>query len=438
MVLMFGICFAVYIKSVNAEHIMDIKISPKNTNKTHKLLITAFILIAVVSMSFWSFSQPNASQRVPRDQIWTDTIKRGDLVIQVEGFGKLKSKEQRLLSAPDNAIVEKIILKPGALVTKGSVIALLSNPQIAQQVKDANRVLANAKTSYLQLELNQKREILFQQAQHEKLLSELEIAELKVAAEQALVTKGIVSELTFKRSQLNYRQLSRRIKIEKSRLKQLSAVHQKELEIAQGTIAQQAEQVAVIEDRFNKLTVKAGINGVVQALPIELGQSVNMGEQIALVGSVDSLYAMINVSQSDIEQVAINQVVSIDTRAGTVAGKVSRINPLVKQGMIAIEVSITGKLPNNARPELNVDAIIAIGLLTNTTYIKKPVNVTAGMKTSLFQLLPNSSQAKKINITFGQESDEYIEIVSQVEATDTFILSDMSRWKDVRKVTITD
>jgi len=417
---------------------MDIKISPKNTNKNNKLVITAFMVIAIVGISFWSFSQPSANQKIPRNQIWTDTIKHGDLAIQVEGFGKLKSKEQRLLSAPDNAIVEKIILKPGSLVNKDSVIALLSNPQITQQVKNANRILANEKTTYLQLELNQKREILSQQAQQEELLSELEIAELKVAAEQALVTKGIVSELTFKRSQLNYRQLSRRIIIEKSRLKQLSSVHQKELEIAQGKIAQQAEQVAVIEERFKKLTVKAGINGVVQALPIELGQSVNMGEQIALVGSVDSLYAMINISQSAIEQVTINQVVSIDTRAGIVAGMVSRINPLVKQGMIAIEVSITGTLPNNARPELNVDAIIDIGLLTNTTYIKKPVNVTAGMKTSLFQLLPNSSQAKKIDITFGQESDEYIEIVSQVKPTDTFILSDMSRWKDVKKVTITD
>ncbi|NQZ83787.1 MAG: HlyD family efflux transporter periplasmic adaptor subunit, partial [Colwellia sp.] len=180
------------------------------------------------------------------------------------------------------------------------------------------------------------------------------------------------------------------------------------------------------------------ISGVVQALPVELGQSVNLGEQIALVGSIDSLYAMINVSQSDMEQVAINQVVSIDTRAGTVAGVVSRINPVVKQGMIAIEVSLTGKLPNNARPELNVDAIIAIGLLTNTTYIKKPVNVTAGMKTRLFRLLPDSSQAEQVNITFGQESDEFIEIISNVKPADTFILSDMSRWKDTNKITITD
>jgi HlyD family secretion protein len=415
---------------------MDITVSPKVANQNRRMIIVALIAIAVVGTSLWSFSQPGGGQKVSKSALWTDTIKRGDLAIEVEGFGKLKSKQQRLLSAPDNAIVEDIILKPGALVTKDSIIARLSNPQIAQQVKDANRLLTNTKTSYLQLELNQKRESLSQQAQQEQLLSELEVAELKVAAEKTLFTKGIVSALTYKRSQLDYRQLSRRITIEKSRLTQLSEVHQKERDIAQDAIAQQAEQVAVIEDRFSKLTVKAGINGVVQALPVELGQSVNLGDQIALVGSVDSLYAMINVSQSDMAQVAIAQIVHVDTRAGTVAGVVSRINPVVKQGMIAVEVTLTGTLPNNARPELNVDAIISIGLLSNTTYIKKPVNVTVGMKSTLFRLLPNTSQAQKVEITFGQASDEFIEIVSHVNPTDTFILSDMSRWKDTHQITI--
>jgi len=417
---------------------MDIKITPTVVNKNKRLFINSAIVMVAVGISVWSFSQPSGSEQISQSEFWTDTIKRGDLTMEVEGFGKLKSKQQRLLSAPDDAVVEEIILKPGSLVTKDSVIVQLSNPRLSQQVKDANRVLTNTQTRYLQLELNQKREILSQQAQQEQLLSELEMAQLKVVAEKKLFNQGIVSELTYKRSQLNYRQLSRRLIIEKSRLKQLSEVHDKALEVAKDTIAQQLEQVSVIENRFAKLTVKAGINGVVQALPVELGQSVTLGEQIALVGSVDDLYAMINVSQSDMAQVVLNQAVTIDTRGGIVAGVVSRINPVVKQGMIDVEVALTGKLPLNARPELNVDAIISIGLLANTTYIKKPVNVTADMKSTLFKLLPNKTQAQQINITFGQESDEFIEILSDVKINDTFILSDMSPWKDISIITIKD
>lgn len=312
---------------------MDIKTTEKKKKQLQQPILLVMLVIVIIAGSLWSFNQPSASEKISSSQVWTDAVKQGDIELSVEGYGKLKSKVQRLLSTPANATVEEILLKPGSLVTVDSIIVRLSNPAISQQVKDARRELKNAKTGYLQLELNQQREILAQQAQQEQLMSELEIAELKVIAEERLVEKGIVSELTFKRSQLNFRQLSRRINIEKQRLAQLTQVHQKELDIAQDTIEQQDEMLLVINDKFEKLTVRAGINGVVQSLPVELGQSVVMGEKIALVGSIDRLYAMLSVSQSDMEFIALNQLVKIDTRSGITTGVVSRINPVVEQGI---------------------------------------------------------------------------------------------------------
>lgn len=417
---------------------MDI-IKPAGTNQTKRRpIIFALALVLIVCISLWGFNQPAGSQKVARDQIWTSQIQQGELALQVEGYGKLKSKEQRLLSAPANAIVEEIVLKPGALVTKDSVIVRLSNPEIKQQVKDASRELANLKNSYLQLELNQKREILAQQASQEELLSKLEIAQLKVEAEQKLVAKGIVSELTFKRSQLDHRQLSRRIDIEGSRLNQLRQVHIKELDIQQDKIAQQQEQLAVISERFEKLTVKAGLNGVLQNLPIELGQSVALGQQVALVGSVNELYAMINISQAQMAQIKINQPTIIDTREGKIEGFVSRISPVIEQGSVAVEIALTSELPNNARPELNVDGVISIGSISNALYLKKPVNAARGLQTKLFRIAPNSSQAELVNITYGQESGEFIEVLDGAQLADTFILSDMSRWQDSPTIAITN
>jgi HlyD family secretion protein len=416
---------------------MDIKTPEKKKKQLQQPMVLAMLAIVVIASSLWSFNQPSASEKVSSSQVWTDIVKQGDIELSVEGYGKLKSKEQRLLTTPANATVEEILLKPGSLVTVDSIIVRLSNPAISQQVKDARRELKNAKTGYLQLGLNQQREILAQQAQQEQLMSELEIAELKVTAEESLVEKGIVSKLTFKRSQLNFRQLSRRIKIEKKRLAQLTSLHQKELDIAQDTIEQQDEMLLVINEKFEKLTVRAGINGVVQSLAVELGQSVVMGEQVALVGSIDQLYAMLNVSQSDMEFIELNQIVKIDTRSGVTTGMVSRINPVVEQGMVAIEINITGDLPNNARPELNVDGVISTGTLTNVMYIKKPVNASSGSKTTLFKMNEEANHAEQVDIVYGRESGEFIQIASGAHFQDSFILSDMSRWKESSVITIT-
>lgn len=274
---------------------MDIKISTEQKPiNLQKIWIMGAVLV-VVMLSFWVMNQPSGADKVAKNQIWTGIVKLGDLALEVEGYGKLKSKHQRLLTTTTHATVEEILLKPGSLVTKNSIIARLSNPELSQKVREVKRSYNHAKATYLQAELKQKREVLAHQAFQEQLKSELEIAQLKMQAEEKLMKKGIVSELTFKRSELNHRQLSRRITIEKKRLAQLKEVHLQELAIEQDNIEQQKENVDVVTQQFNRLTVRAGIDGVVQNLAVELGQSVGMGEQIALVGSVDSLFAMINV-----------------------------------------------------------------------------------------------------------------------------------------------
>jgi len=415
---------------------MDIRKSTevKSSKPARNWVIIAVIAVSVISV--WAFKQPSGAEKIPKNQIWTDTVKLGDLNVEVEGYGKLKSKQQRLLTAPANATVEEILLKPGSLVTEDSVIARLSNPKISQQVKAAKRNYSNAKANFSKVALKQKRELLAHQALQEQLMSELELAELKMAAEEKLVKKGIVSELAFKRSKLNHRQLSRRITIEKTRLDQLHEVHQQELTIEQDSIEQQKENMAVITEQFNRLTVRAGIDGVVQNLTVELGQSVALGEQVALVGSVDSLFAMLNVSQSDIDLITINQPVQIDTRGGTVTGNIQRINPLIKQGMISIEVIITGELPSNARPDLNVDGVISVGTLSQVMYIKKPINASTGMKTQLFRVDKTQEQAQQVPISYGQESGEYIQILNGALENETYILSDMSRWENSAEISI--
>ena len=268
---------------------MDIKISTEQKPiNLQKIWIMGAVLV-VVMLSFWVMNQPSGADKVAKNQIWTGIVKLGDLALEVEGYGKLKSKHQRLLTTTTHATVEEILLKPGSLVTKNSIIARLSNPELSQKVREVKRSYNHAKATYLQAELKQKREVLAHQAFQEQLKSELEIAQLKMQAEEKLMKKGIVSELTFKRSELNHRQLSRRITIEKKRLAQLKEVHLQELAIEQDNIEQQKENVDVVTQQFNRLTVRAGIDGVVQNLAVELGQSVGMGEQIALVACTRTL-----------------------------------------------------------------------------------------------------------------------------------------------------
>ncbi|OUS28074.1 hypothetical protein A9Q98_08015 [Thalassotalea sp. 42_200_T64] len=416
---------------------MDVKIKQTKTNKASKTKLMLFAGICALSVFSWLALQPSGAHKVSADNIWSARVQQGDLAVQVQAYGKLKSKAQRLLTAPADAVVDEIVLKPGAIVTADTILLRLSNPEIEQLVKDTRRERENRLTNNRQLMINQQSELLSRQASLEMLLSDLELAKLKVEAETPLVANGIISTINFKRSELEQRQLSRRYHIEQQRLAQLKQLHQENLLIAKDRIEQQTEQVAVLKQKFDRLTVRAGIDGVLQNLPLELGQSVSVGQQLALVGSMDKLIATLTVAQSQMQKIQLHQKVSIDTRAGLVAGTISRIDPVVVQGSIQVDVELTGELPKNSRPELNINGTIFTASLHNVYYLKKPVNAQSGGIGTLFKLQPDSSVAQAVNVTYGEETGEFIQILTGVNSGDSFILSDMSRWQDLAQITIT-
>lgn len=414
---------------------MDIKRERKQPEWFSKrILLIGLILSGLLG---WIVLQPGNASKVAKENIWSAQVRQGDLALQVNGFGRLKSQVQRLLTAPTNALVEEILLRPGALVEADSVILRLSNPEMEQQVRDARRELENRQSQYRQLLINQEREILTQKATLADLRSKLELATVRVEAEQQLYRDGIVSGLDFKRSTTERKQFEQRLQIEQQRLMQLGKGHLETLDIARQKIDQQHEQLEVISNRFERMTVRAGMQGVLQQLPVELGQNVAIGEQVALVGSMKQLKAQLQVPQSQVQQLAIGQVVDIDTRGGQVEGEISRIDPVIQQGSVLVEVKIDDPLPDNARPEMTIDGVIHTGMLSDTLYLKKPVGARPQSMMQLFRL-HNDDTAEAVNISLGAETGEFIQIIAGATAGESYILSDMSRWQDQTTISIKD
>lgn len=415
------------------DQVMDVVVKPK---KQYKRQVIGFALLSfVVLICIWLFMQPSHAQQIKVNDIWSDSVKQGELSLQVSGFGRLKSKKPRLLTAKSQATVDEIVLKPGAEVTPDSVILKLSDPHISQAVRDAKRALTDSKNQHLQTQINQKRELLSQQAEQARLQAELESAELEANAQEQLVSKGIVSNIDYQRTKLLARQLKRRLEIEATRISQLKELHSANLTISNSNILAQQEALDLVQQQQDDLTVKAGIHGVVQSLSVELGQAVNLGEQLALVGSSTDLYALLNVSQSKMQSIKLAQKVSIDTRRGQINGEVIRIDPVINNGNIQVEVALTGELTDNARPELNIEGTIAVGNLKKALFIKKPVNVKAFSTATLFKLTDNN-QAVATQIQFGAATDTQIQILAGAEPHEQFILSDMTRWQAHTQVAI--
>lgn len=408
---------------------MDVKVSSaRNIHKKHYFLAVA---VGVISLScLWLFSQPSASRTVSADKLWFDQVKQGSLVLEVTGFGVLESKVQRFLTASSEAVIEEILLKPGAKVSPDSVILQMSNPSIGQALVQAELALNAEKGKLKQLKLTQERAMLEASNQQTELELDLKVAKIRLDAETKLASSGVVTQLTLLETQAEVNKLSGRLVNSRKSLSQLKRVNAQSLQIQQELIDEKQSLLTLAHERMARLQVKAGIHGVLQALPVELGQSVSVGTQLALVGGTDELMAVIQVPQRDVQGMTPNMAASIDTRGGVAEGVVRRIDPVVTDGNVEVEITLIGDLPENARPSLNVEAKIRLGALDNILYINAPVNSAQHSKQQVFKVNDQNQTAQLTLLEFGAKSGQFIEIKSGALLNDRFILSDMQKYSD--------
>lgn len=388
-----------------------------------KWLVAAGVVVA--GAVFFVLNQSGAEAEVKRSSLVFGTVKKGDLEVVIEGFGKLESNHAQMLTAESQATVKTILLKPGAPVSQGDIILTMQNPELGQQYEHESQVLAEMQANLRQLKLNQQREWLNEQASLAETEATYEAAVLKKSVEQELVDSGIVAQLTYKESILKEKQLSKRLNIYKSRAEQLKQVHLEAVNIQLERLKQQQGKLDSAKRKLANLEVKADMDGVVQTLEVELGQSLTPGQEIARIGSVTDLVAMIKVPQSMARQVELGQKAVIDTRQHEIEGTVARIDPVVKDNSVNIEIKLPEQLPDSARVATTVDGRIIADKLTGVIYLERPSNVSANSRGVLFSLDNDGANANAKKLRYGRQAGRYIEIVSGAKIGEQYILSQL-------------
>ena len=407
------------------ENIMDVvKTKKPSSFKPTKGNMLLGLIVVIGVLVYFAVSK-NGAVSVEREDLLIESVQQGDLAVIIEGYGALTSDKQQLITSFSAATVKEIVLKPGAQVIANSVIVRLENPELVLQVENSEQELIQVQANLRQLKLNNQREILNESANLAEITARFDAASLKRTAEQKLVEQGIVSQLTFQQSALDEKQLKQRIAILKQRIEQLKLVHDESVNIQAERIKQQQGRLNIAESRLEKLTVRAGFDGVLQRLSVELGQSLASGQEVALIGSVTDLIALIRVPQSQAQLITIGKVAIIDTRRDKIEGVVTRIDPVVDNNTVEIEIALPASLPASARPQLSVDGIIVADTLQNITYIRRPAGAKSNTSVSLYRL-DTQGNATSQELRFGVQAGQFIQILSGASAGEQFITSDLS------------
>ncbi|MBQ4878602.1 HlyD family efflux transporter periplasmic adaptor subunit [Pseudoalteromonas luteoviolacea] len=392
------------------------------------------VVCASVLGGVFHFTSSSSSTSLQQNSLIVATVQRGDLAIQVDGYGVLRSNQQKLLTAQSSATVSEILLRPGAVVTPDSVILRMQDPDLKQSIETARMALEEQEANLRRQKLANQRERLSEKATQAQLESQYQSLVLRRKAQQVLRDQGVIPAIDVQTAELEEQQLGARFELQRQRITQLAQLHQEDIEISQQQINQARSNLARLEQRAQQLEVTAGISGTIQRLAVELGQSVSAGQELAQVGSNSDLQALIRVPQSKAEQIKVGQSATIDTRRERVPAAVTRITPQVQDGTIEVELSFTEGVPESARPELSVEAEILTNQLSNALYVERPANKQAHSATELYII--DGDQAVATAVRFGEDAGRHLQILQGAQENQRVILSDMTQHSEHKAITL--
>ncbi|HTX34666.1 MAG TPA: efflux RND transporter periplasmic adaptor subunit [Bryobacteraceae bacterium] len=380
-----------------------------------------------------------AAPGVEYSTLWPDTVKRGPITLEVRGLGTLVPEDTMLITATTDARIDRILIRPGTPVRADSVVMIMSSPDLQTQLMTDEYALKAAQADLDNLKVTLEKALLDMQSTEAQVASDYATAKLEADRDDALAKANLLPAMDAQISEVKAKELATRLDIEKKRLATYAASEEAQLGSQKVKVDQARAEYELKKSQADQLKVKAGFDGMLEALPaplnpVEEGQKVTAGTPLGKVAQPSHLKAELKIAETQVKDIAIGQPAVIDTRLagngwdGLIHGHVSRIDPSILNGTVTVDVALKGPLPPVLRPDLSVDGTIQEAKLDDVIYVGRPVFGQQDSTVQLFRVDPDGKYANKVKVTFGRSSVNTIQIVDGLKVGDKVILSDMSAY----------
>ena len=413
----------------------------KQQKRKRQILLSAVVIVIIAAVTMGVYRLRPAAPTVERGTVWTDSVKRGPMLRQVRGVGSLVPSQEAVLQIPaetEATVVRIRVLPGGSPVKADTVLVDMSNPQVEQAAVDAQLQWKAAVADYQSQKMKLESDLMNQRAGAATVKADYTQAELQAQTDKALYDLGVISGLAYKASKGKSDELTTRNSLEDQRLVSSQKAIDSQLAELQAKVDEMRVLAELKQKQLDALKVRAGIDGILVELPLQVGQHVLPGAMLAKVVQPNHLMAQLKIAETQARDVQPGEPASVDTHNGVISGTVMRVDPGVQNGTVTVDVKLTGELPKGARPDLSVDGTVDLERLDNVLYVGRPAFGQENSTISLFKIGPDGHAAERVPVKVGRASVNSIQIVDGLREGDTVVLSDMSRWDNTDRIRLQD
>ncbi|MDP3517588.1 MAG: HlyD family efflux transporter periplasmic adaptor subunit [Pseudohongiella sp.] len=417
---------------------MDIIKTPIKTPLWRRFWYAPLLAAALGAALLMGGKYRNVSYLVAEESILIDTVTAGELLVSVRGYGQLSSRDVVWIGAETQGRVSRILAKPGDPVNAGDVLVELVNPQLLQDLRDADLEFSAQRADMRASEVARETGLLDLQAEAASAEIDYQTAKMDLDAKTELLSQGlqVISRLDYERTQLSVQKFRQRWDLQQRRVTQIEQSMQANREAEQARLLQTENELQKIRDLVTNLSVVASVGGIVQEMTLQLGQQVGPDQNITRIARPDQLVADVQIQELQVNDIIIGMPATVDTRTSKIHGKVSRIDPAVVDGSVLVEIELEGPLPQEVRPELNIEANINITSIPDTLSVRRPVFARPNSQSTVYRLNAAGDIAEQVTVRYGAASTNVIEVLEGLGVGDRIIVSDPDSFNTHERILI--
>jgi HlyD family secretion protein len=385
--------------------------------------VIALLALSALGATFLPARDPAAAASA--SSLVLARVERGDLERAVRAPGVVVPIEIRYIAARVEGRVETKPIEAGAKVHPDTLVLQMSDPTLSRDLDTARIELEVLESQSLVLEKQLNADLLAQEAVIADYELGLENARVNMEANQGV--RDLISGLVVRESEIATERFARLVEIEKQRLVSLRELQTARLEANRAELRRGRRQLQLSQELVDALSVRAGIEGTLQDLPVEVGQQIAVSAVIARVAG-ERYKIELRVQEQQAKEIDVGQKAEISAGGQQATGRVSRVDPSVQDGTVLVTVLFDDEQLVGARPDLRVQGLIETAFVADTLVLQRPVFSEERSSLELFVVNGEGTAAERRAVELGLASTDRVQVLGGLSEGDTVIVSDVSRF----------
>ena len=398
-----------------------------------KRTVISLLLVSAIA-ALLIFGPAWVKPSLSRNRIRTAKVESGSIEASITASGTVVPEFEQVLSSPIDARVLKILKRPGDLLARGTPILQLDVSTSILAVEKINQQIELKLNSQAKARLDLESTLNNLQSQLEAKKLDYQSLKASTARNRELFKSGLQAEDKLREVEL---------------LEEKAALELKQLETAKKTaqlstktqlegIALELRQLEKERDEAKRqlelATTKSDRNGVLTWVVLEEGATVPKGSVIARIADLNSFRIDATLSDVHANRLSPGMSVSVKINDDYLRGTIRNIDPTIKNGVIALQVTLLDKSSALLKSNLRCDVLIVTDQKNKVLRIKKGPFANAEGARDVFVI--RGDRALKTPVKFGLASFENYEVLQGLLEGDEVIISDMTDYQHLKEVKI--